>query len=133
MDIPRKKIDSLPGKSGESLNKASQSSKPAPKPDKSIFGGEPEISARELREKLIKASPYIPGAGGAMYDLAERKKLAEEITEQYGSRFQKKKFEDTRMFRDLSKQRYNAKTSAERLEIDRKIRYLKREIEGKGK
>jgi hypothetical protein len=133
MDIPRRKIDSLPEKSGENLRKASQPPKPAPKPDKSIFGGESEISARELREKLIKASPYIPGAGGAMYNLAERKKLAEEITKEYGSRFQKKNFEDTRMFRGLSKQRYNAKTSAERLEIDRKIRYLRREIEGKGK
>jgi len=129
MAIPIKKFNPLPQRPAGSLSKAPQ---PA-KPDKSIFGGRSEISARELRQKIIKAPPFIPGAGGAMYRLTERKKLAGEITKKYGLYFEKKKFENTRMFRDLRKQRFQAKTGAEKLRIDRKIRYLKREIEGIGK
>jgi len=120
-------------KRGADRGSEKRTNPPQEKPDTSVFRGEKKVSARDLRARLRKASPTIPGAGGAMYNLKQREALANEITKKYGSHFEKKKFEDTRMFRELSREKYNAKTSAEKTAIDRKIRYLEREIKGKGK
>lgn len=119
----RKEMGGKPGKSFGSHSGQEKS-------DKSVFGGKPEIFGKDLKEKFRKASPFIPGAGGAMYNLSERMQLAEEITRKYGTFFEKNKFEDIRMFRDLERQKFQAKTEAEKIVIDRKIRFLKREIRG---
>lgn len=117
------------GGSGRAVNPPQRNEKP----DTSIFRGERKVSAQDLRSRLRGASPTIPGAGGAMYNLKEREGLANEIIKKYGSQFEKNKFEHTRLFRDLSRERDQARTTAEKTAIDRKIRYLKREIKGKGK
>ena len=103
------------------------------KPDASIFGGKPYISKLDFERGIIKASGTIPGAGGAMYTKQERIKLAKEMGAKFGTFFEKGKFENTKMFRDLSRERYQAKTGEERIKIDRKIRFLEREIKGQGK
>lgn len=103
------------------------------KEDKSIFGGKSYISSKDLARKIKKASPFIPGAGGAMYNKQQRDEIAKEIGNKVGSYFEKKNFEDIKLFRQLNKEKYNARTGKEKLDIDRKIRFLEREIKGNGK
>ncbi|MDP2967174.1 MAG: hypothetical protein Q8N87_02060 [bacterium] len=100
---------------------------PAPPPkeekDKTIFGGESAIPMREAAWKLRKASPYIPGTGGAMFSEQERIEIAKEISKKYGG-YLEKGGERSRIYKDFYKQKREAKTGAEKLKIDRKIRWL---------
>lgn len=91
----------------------------------SIFDKKKEISRPKFREILGKASPRIPGAGSRTYSWRERVKMEKEI-------FPRKRFkghisesECKRRLRELRMVRYKAKTREEKLNIDRKIRFLK--------
>jgi len=94
-----------------------------PKP-KSLFEEKKEISRLEFREILRKASPQIPGAGGKMYSLQERVNMEKEIFPD--SRFSShiSEIEVKKRLRELRSERYGAKTGEERLNVDRKIRFL---------
>lgn len=97
------------------------------KPDTSIFGGKPAIPMSEAAWKLRKSSPYIPSGGGAMFSEKERMDIANELSEKYGGYLEKGP-ELSRVYKDLYKQKGLAKTGAEKLVIDRKIRWLQEHL-----
>ena len=97
------------------------------KKDTTIFGGKSAIPMSEAAWKLRKASPYIPGTGGAMFSEQERMEIAKEISKKYGG-YLKKGDELSRIYKDLYKQKGEAKTGAEKLKIDRKIRWLQERL-----
>ena len=90
----------------------------------SIFNKKREITRPEFRQLLRKSSPYIPGAGGRSYSLQERIKMEKEIFP--SSRFSShiSEIEVKRRLRELRTAKYRAKTGAEKINIDRKIRFL---------
>ena len=90
----------------------------------SIFEDKKSITRPEFREILKKSSPYIPGAGGMMYSLQKRMKMEKEIFP--SSRFSShiSEIEVKRRLRELRTQRHRAKTKQEKIETDRKIRFL---------
>jgi len=97
------------------------------KPDTSIFGGKSAIPMREAAWKLRKSSPYIPGGGGAMFSEKERMDMANELSKKYGG-YLEKGSELSRAYKDLYEQKGRAKTGAEKLAIDRKIRWLQERL-----
>jgi len=107
---------------------------PLPKPktpieekDTTIFGGKKAISTREAAWKIRKdPHPYIPGSGGAMFSEKERVDIAKRLSK-YGSYLEKGP-EHSRIFKELYKEKTKARTGAEKLKIDREIRYLKERL-----
>jgi len=99
------------------------------KKDTSIFGGKSAIPMSEAKWKIRKGTPYIPGTGGAMFSETERMQVAEELSKKYGSYLEKS--ERYRIYKSLEEEKIQAKTGAEKLKIDRKIRYLKGLLEEK--
>lgn len=99
---------------------------PTPQPEKkdtSIFGGKSAMPMSEAAWKIRKAPPYIPGSGGAMFSEQERVEMARELSKKCGGFLEKT--ERYLIFKDLEKEKSQAKTGAEKLKIDRKIKYLK--------
>lgn len=102
------------------------------KKDTSIFQGKPYLKRGEFRQKLRKASPFIPGAGGKIYKQAERVKIEKEVFQpgkwwkggKFGHAYVTEK-EFVGAIKGLEKKKFWVKTGAEKLDIDRKIRYLK--------
>ncbi|PIV12790.1 MAG: hypothetical protein COS47_00680 [Candidatus Nealsonbacteria bacterium CG03_land_8_20_14_0_80_36_12] len=83
-----------------------------------------EISRRELREKLRKAPGRVPGSS-QIFSWSERVKMEKEIFgRQYGSYISDREFK--RRLRLLEREKYRVKTQKERLEVDRKIRLLRK-------
>jgi hypothetical protein len=91
----------------------------------SIFDKKREISRPKFREVLRKASPRIPGAGGRTYSWRERVKMEKEIFPRERFKSHISEIECKRRLRELGMERYRAKTREEKLNIDRKIRFLK--------
>lgn len=91
----------------------------------SIFDKKQEISRPEFREILRKASPLIPGGGGRTYSWQERVKMEKEIFPEERFKSHISEIEVKRKLRELRMERYRAKTREEKLNIDRKIRFLK--------
>lgn len=91
----------------------------------SIFDKKKEISRPKFREILRKASPRIPGAGGRTYSWRERVKMEKEIFPRERFKSHISEIECKRRLRELRRERYGAKTREEKLNIDRKIRFLK--------
>jgi hypothetical protein len=89
----------------------------------SIFGKKQHLTRSELREALRKASPSIPGSG-SMFSREKRVKLEKEFEQKYGSLISKEDFK--RKIQELRRQKFRAKTSAEKTEFGRKLRYLKK-------
>jgi len=117
---------------GEKREKPEKMPIPKSKPEKkdtSIFGGKAAISMSEAAWKIRKASPYIPGSGGAMFSEQERVEMGQELSKKYGGYLEKA--ERDRIFKDLEKEKSQAKTGAEKLKTDRKIRYFKGLLEEK--
>ena len=95
------------------------------KKDTSIFGGKPYLTRSELREKLRKAEPFIPGAGEEIIPQRERVKIEKELfAKNYGSYVDKGEFK--KAIKKLEKEKFQAKTGTDKLSLDRKIRYLKK-------
>ncbi|MDD2696734.1 MAG: hypothetical protein PHE52_01070 [Candidatus Pacebacteria bacterium] len=105
--------------------KASPPPKEEPK-DPSIFGGKSAIPMSEAAWKIRKSSPYIPGSGGAMLSEQERMEIGKELSKKYGGYLEKG--EKSQIYKDLYKQLGEAKTGAEKLSVDRKIRWLKERL-----
>lgn len=99
---------------------------PIEKKDTTIFGGKKAISMKEAAWKIRKSSPYIPGSGGAMFSEKERMDIAKRLSK-YGSYLEKGP-EHSRIFKELYKEKTKARTGAEKLKIDREIRYLKEKL-----
>lgn len=97
-------------------------SKPAP--EKSFFGSKKFLDRMELREKLRKESGKIPGAG-KFFSKEQRAGLEKDV---FGKKFGRyiTPIDFKKGLKDLNKQKFVAKTSGEKLEIDRKIRFLKK-------
>jgi hypothetical protein len=91
----------------------------------SIFGKKRELSRPEFRQILRKASPRIPGAGGRMYSWRERVKMEKEIFPYQRFKGNISEFEVKRRLKELRMERYRAKTQKEKINVDRKIRFLK--------
>jgi hypothetical protein len=132
---PKSDQEKFAGRLEQILEKARQKrttrekSQKEEKKDTSILGGKPYIPMTEAFRKIKKASPYIPGAGGAMYYEKERVGMAKRRLGKYG--YFLEKHEIPKAFKELEKEKANAKTGAEKLKINREIRYLKRELFGK--
>ena len=90
----------------------------------SIFGKKKEVTRPELREILKKSSPYIRGSGGRMFSLQQRMKMEKEMFP--SSRFSShiSAIEVKRRLRELRTERNRAKTQREKINTDRKIRFL---------
>lgn len=94
-----------------------------------IYDKKKSISRRELKETFSKHSGRIPGTGGRKYYQRQRERMSGEVFgRKYGSQISKEEYR--RAIRDLGVTKRSAKTRRERLEIDKKIRYI-REMGGK--
>ena len=90
----------------------------------SIFDKKQSLDRRELREKLEKASPKIPGSNRE-YSRAERIKLEEEVFgKKFGGLITKQEFK--RRLLKMRENKFRAKTGDEKIKLDRKMRYLKK-------
>ena len=91
----------------------------------SIFDKKRELSRPELRQVLRKASPRIPQGGGKMYSQRERIKMEKEIFPIGRFKSHISEVEVKRRLIELRREKYRAKTGEKKLNIDRKIRFLK--------
>jgi len=109
--------------------------KPTPPPSKpkTLFGEKKEWSRLELRRKLTKESPYIPGAGGKMYPLRERKEMIEKVLPYQRFKSHISEIEAKKRLRELRKEEYQAPTQAKKVELNRLRRYLEERTDLKGK
>jgi hypothetical protein len=124
MALFRKKGEPIPTGGFKALRKEAQTRASQPPKDTSIFGGKPFLQRPELRERLRKASPFIPGSGGRMIGAKERVGLEKEVFgKKYGPGITPREY--SRGLKDLRKAKSKAPTQAERFKIERKIRYLK--------
>ncbi len=89
-----------------------------------LFEKKQDLSRAEVREALRKASYQIPGGGGII-SKEDRVKLEKEVLprSKFGDRIDQRDYD--KGIRDLEKAKYAAKTSKEKIEIDRQIRVLK--------
>jgi len=105
------------------------------KKDTSIFRGKESLPMKEFTWKFRKASPFIPGAGGAIYSEKERLGLANKVREvakkKFGSQYYLGKDKCSQIIKEFEKEKWRAKTGAEKQKIDRQIRVLRRELLGK--
>lgn len=88
-----------------------------------LFENKEQISRRKLRESLRKAPSRIPGTTRRFYR-RERIELEKEFGKGYGSHISKR--EVKKHLWELKRERYKAKTLAEKVKIDDKIRYFKK-------
>ncbi|MCD6550023.1 hypothetical protein J7K24_00570 [bacterium] len=95
----------------------------------SLFEKKKEISREELREKLREAPSKVPTGSSWItsserFEEKERVGLEKEVFgKKYGSYISKEEYK--KALRELEEKKIRAKTSQEKLEIERKIRYLK--------
>jgi len=123
MAIEERKQELNRGGTTQRPEKTSPPPKAEPPKDTSILGGKTAIPMSEAAWKIRKSSPYIPGSGGAMLSEQERMEIANELSKKYGGYLEKG--EKPLIYKDLYKQLGQAKTGAEKLKVDRKIRWLK--------
>ena len=105
---------------------------------KTTFEEKKQWSRTELERKMMKeASPYIPGTGGKFYTRQERREMLGKRLENLfpSKRFQShiSELEAKKALRELRKQEYYSKTSAEKLKINRERRWLEKTWDLKGK
>jgi len=101
--------------------------KPVAPEDTSIFRGRPYLTHSQLKEELEKASPYVPGSS-ALIPREEREKMVEELFGKEGGNhgYYIDRNEFKKAVKNLEEKKSKATSSSEKLEIDRKIRYLKK-------
>lgn len=89
-----------------------------------FFGKKGYLSRIQLRERLRKASPKIPGST-KWYTRQQRINLEKEVfAKGYGDYITRQEYQ--RRLRELSREKFKVKTSQEKIDINRKIRYLKK-------
>ena len=92
-------------------------------PEEDFFDKKGYLSRLELRQKLRKAPSRVSGLG-KWHTRKERINIEKEIFgRKYGHYITPQ--ECRYRFRELEKERFRAKTGKEKLEINRKIKYLK--------
>jgi hypothetical protein len=108
------------------MDKNPQESKIPPKPvqREGLFGKKQSLSREELRREFLRAGSSVPGGG--MFSSRERVKMEKELfpERKYGG--QVSKMEYSKRLRGLGMEKYKARTDAERIKIDRQIRFLKK-------
>lgn len=93
-----------------------------------LFNKKQDISRAEFREALRKSPPHVPGTSGRMYNKGERTEMEKKVFgKEYGSHISRQEFQ--KRLRSLEGEKYGAKTGADKLRIDRQIRFLK-QLEG---
>lgn len=103
---------------------------PAPK---KFFEEKKEWQGVELKRRLLKSSPEIPGTGGKFYTKREREKMAEKEFpwQRFGSHISEQ--EARIRLRELRKAEFEAKTGDEKIRIGRLKRYLEKQFDLGGK
>lgn len=92
-------------------------------PQEGFFGKKGYVSRLELREKLRKAPPKIPSIG-KWYTRQERVNMEKEtFGKEYKNHITRR--ECQYRIRKLKNEGFRAKTGSEKLEINRRIKYLK--------
>ena len=91
--------------------------------EEDFFGKKGYLSRLELREKLRKAPSKVPGLG-KWYTRRERVNMEKEI---FGKEYKEHitRHECRYRLRKLEREKFRAKTGKEKLEINRRIKYLK--------
>lgn len=90
----------------------------------SLFDQKKYLRRRELKETLKKAPPRLPGVGGR-FSTKERVEMEKEVFgKEYGEYISRGEY--GRAVKKLEDARYRAKTSADKLKIDRRIKFLKK-------
>jgi len=90
----------------------------------SLFEKKAHLTRTQLRERLRKASPKIPDSS-KVFSRKERVKLEKEVFgKKYGQIIDKGEFR--RKLQELKHEKFIAKNSTEKTNIDRKIRYLEK-------
>jgi len=93
------------------------------KPKQDFFGKKGYISRVELRQKLRKAPSKFSNSG-RRYTAQERIKVEKEMFgNKYGNYISNKEYKNR--IRRLEKERYLTKKSSEKIEINKKIKFLK--------
>lgn len=100
------------------------SKNPKETPKESFFGKRGYLSREELRERLRKASPQIPGSA-KWYTREQRTKMEkEDFGKEYGTYITRQEYQ--KRLQELKREKFKVKTDQEKMDIDRKIRYLKK-------
>jgi len=89
----------------------------------SLFGERKQISRRELRKGLGKASPFIPGTH-RKYNREERIEFEKEFGKEDGGQISEKDFK--KKIYKFGEDKKAAKTEAERSKIKDKISFFKK-------
>lgn len=91
----------------------------------SIFNKKREISRREFRRELERATPYIPKTAGRRYSRTERKAIEKELFgRKFGGHISRDEYKER--LKQLTRARLKCKTLDEKRAAERKIRYLKK-------
>ena len=92
-------------------------------PKQDFFGKKGYVTRIELRQKLRDAPSKFSGSG-RRYTRQERVKVEKEMFgNKYGNYISNQEYKNR--IRRLEKERYNAKKSSEKIEINKKITFLK--------
>ncbi len=92
-------------------------------PKQDFFGKKGYVSRIELKQKLRDAPSKFSGSG-RRYTRQERVKVEKEMFgNKYGNYISNQEYKNR--IRRLEKERYNAKKSSEKIEINKKITFLK--------
>jgi len=92
------------------------------KPKNNFFGEKKYISRLELRQKLRKAPSKFPSSS-RRYTKQERVKMEKEMFgNRYGKYITPREYKDK--IKRLEKERYNTRKISERIEINKKIKFL---------
>jgi hypothetical protein len=92
-------------------------------PKQDFFGKKEYVSRIELRQKLRQAPSKFSGSG-RRYTAQERVKVEKEMFgNKYGNYITRGEYKDR--IRKLEKERYTAKKNSEKIEINKKIKFLK--------
>ena len=90
----------------------------------SLFDKKLHLTRNQFRERLRNSSPNIPGSN-KVFSREERVKIEREVFgKKYGQIIDKGEFK--RKLRELRQEKFKAKTGVEKINIDRKMRYLEK-------
>ena len=109
------------------------SQKPLPQKPKTLFEEKKNWSRDELKRRIEKSDPFIPGAGNEIYSHHERKKMLEEVFPHGRFSGYISETEAKQRLRELRKEEYKARTYGDKTKLNRLRQYLEGETGLKGK
>ena len=90
-----------------------------------FFDDKEKITRKEFKKTLIKKNPIVPGAYKKLFSLEDKKKMEKRL---FGRKIEasapKDKYE--KMIKEIGRDKYKTKDFAEKREISKKIRFLKK-------